>query len=116
MEIFGIKLFQIIVLIFAIFAFTRVMMQRKQKNFSLNEYLLWGSIWVGIVVLSFSGPLLQKTAELVGIVSGANLLIYTSITLIFYIVYRLYAKVDQQQQEITSLVTKIAINNVKKKK
>jgi small membrane protein len=109
-------IFQILVIIFAVFALTRVFLQKRQKNFSLNEFLFWSVLWAGVIVLSFSRDILQRVALFVGIANGGNLLMYSSITLIFYMVYRLYAKVDSQQQEITSLVSKIAINNAKKKK
>ena len=109
-------IFQILVIIFAVFALTRVLMQKKQKNFSLNEFLFWSVLWVGVIILSFSRDILQRIAVFVGIANGGSLLTYTGITLIFYMVYRLYAKVDNQQQEITALVTKIAINNAKKKR
>lgn len=116
MQIFGLRLFQVIVIVFAVFALTRVMMQRKNKNFSINEFIFWSLIWIGLIAVSFSKPLLQDIADLIEIQRGVDLLIYGSITMLFYMLYRLYAKVDSQQQEITKIVTKSAINNSKKKK
>ena len=97
MQIFGIRLFQVIVIVFAIFALTRVMMQRKNKNFSINEVIFWSLIWIALITVSFSWSFLQKTAELLEIQRGVDLLIYGSITILFYMVYRIYAKVDNQQ-------------------
>lgn len=116
--IFGIKfeIFQIALIVFAVFALTRVILQKRQKNFSWNEFYFWAVIWVCLIVVSFIQPLLQWTANLIGISRGVDILIYGGITVIFYMVYRLYAKVDSQQQEITELVSKIAINNARKKK
>ena len=111
-----IKIFQILIIIFAIFALSRVFLQRKQKNFSSGEFLFWSSIWVFVILISFSKPLLQTIADYIGISRGVDLLIYGGILLLFYMVYRLYAKFDKQEQEITQLVTKIAIENAKTKK
>lgn len=110
------EIFQILIIIFAIFALTRVFMQRKQKNFSFNEFVFWSGIWIFVILVSFSKPVLQAIADYIGISRGVDLLIYGGILLLFYMVYRIYAKIDNQQQEITKLVTKIAIQNAKKKK
>jgi hypothetical protein len=103
-------------MIFAVFALTRVFLQRKSKNFSFGEFLFWSSIWVFVILVGFSKPILQRIADYVGISRGVDLLIYGGILLLFYMVYRLYAKIDKQEQEITQLVTKIAVDNAKKKK
>lgn len=108
--------YQIIVIIFAIFALSRVILQRKNKNFSLNEFIFWSMIWVGLILVSFSQPYLQIIADFIGISRGVDILIYGGITVLFYMVYRLYAMVDRQQQEITKLVSRIAVDKVKKGK
>ncbi len=116
MEILGLKVYQLLVILFAVFALSRVVMQRRQKNFSWNEFFFWSIVWIGLVIVSFSRPYLQDIANFLEIDRGVDILIYGSITLAFYMVYRLYAIVDRQQQEITSLVTKIAINNSRENK
>lgn len=108
--------YQIIIIIFAVFALSRVILQRKNKNFSFNEYIFWSGIWIALILVSFSNPLLTKIAEIIGLSRGVDILIYGSITILLYMVYRLYAKIDKQQQEITKLVTKIALQNSNKKK
>lgn len=110
------EIFQILIIIFAVFALSRVYLQRKAKNFSVNEFIFWSLIWLFLIAVSFSVALLQTLADFLGISRGVDLLIYGGITVLFYMVYRLYAKIDQQQQEITKLVTEVAIKNVKKKK
>ena len=115
MEIFGLKVYQLVVIIFAFFALSRVIMQKREKNFSWNELFFWSIIWIGLIVVSFSRQYLQDIADFLAIERGVDILIYGSITLMFYMVYRLYAMVDKQQQEITKLVSKIAIDNAKKK-
>lgn len=110
------EVFQILIILFAFFALSRVFLQRKSKNFSKNEFLFWSSIWVFLIFVSFSKPLLEIISKILGFSRGVDILIYGGITLLFYMLYRLYAKVDKQQQEITTLVSKIAINNTKKGK
>ncbi|PLW79471.1 DUF2304 domain-containing protein [Candidatus Woesearchaeota archaeon] len=110
------ELFQILIIIFALFAFSRVMIQRKNKNFSFNEFIFWGGIWIVLIAVSFSKPILTYAAGILGFSRGVDILIYGGIIVLFYMLYRLYAKVDKQQQEITELVNRIAVDNPKKKK
>lgn len=110
------EIYQILVIIFAVFALSRVMLQRKARNFSFNEFLFWAGIWIFLIIVSFSQPALQIIADFIGISRGVDLLIYGGITILFYMLYRIYAKVDRQQQEITKLVSEIAVKNAKDKK
>ena len=116
MEFLGLKIYQWLVIFFAAFALSRVAMQKKQKNFSWNEFFFWMIIWFGLIIVAFSRNILQYIANFLEIDRGVDILIYASIVLLFYMVYRLYAMVDRQHQEITTLVSKIAIEKAKNKK
>ena len=78
--------------------------------------MFWSVVWVFLIGVSFSVPILNAAADFLGFSRGVDLLVYGGIMLLFYMVYRLYAKVDQQQQEITMLVTRIAVNKAMKGK
>ena len=110
------EIFQILIILFSIFALTRVFLQKKQKNFSFNEFIFWTLIWGFVILVSFSKPILEPISVLLGFSRGVDILIYGGILLLFYMVYRIYAKIDQQQQEITTIVKKISLDNPSKKK
>jgi hypothetical protein len=110
------EIFQILIIIFSVFALTRVYLQKKQKNFSFNEFIFWTLIWGFAILVSFSKPVLEPISSILGFSRGVDVLIYGGIFLLFYMVYRIYAKIDIQQQEITALVKRIAIDNARKKR
>jgi hypothetical protein len=45
-----------------------------------------------------------------------DLAMYAGVILLFYLMFRLYVKMDAQARETTKLVREIAIRNAKKKK
>ena len=53
------EIYQIIIMIFAVFALSRVILQKKSKNFSFNEFIFWSGIWVALILVSFSNPFLS---------------------------------------------------------
>ena len=106
---------QIIVFIFIGFAWSRAVIQFRSRRISVGEFLFWTLVWGGFNVLVFFPGLLSSIAELIGIGRGVDVIIYSSIVMIFYLIFRIYIKLEETQREITELVRKIAINEKRKK-
>lgn len=49
-----IKPIQIIAIIFAIFALTKVILRLREKKLTINEFIFWASIWTILIILSLS--------------------------------------------------------------
>lgn len=106
---------QIIAILFVVFAWSRALLRFKDHKISLTEFVFWSVIWAtAIVALA-----LPKTAELIsyrlGVERPVDLAVFVSILLLFYLVFRLYVKHEQQTQEITKLVREIALKHPKQK-
>ena len=50
-------------------------------------------------------------ADILGVGRGVDALMYISIVVLFYLIYRLYAKVDTLERQITYIVREIAIRD-----
>tara|TARA_Y100000310_G_C20207848_1_gene589902 strand:+ start:87 stop:416 length:330 start_codon:yes stop_codon:yes gene_type:complete len=105
---------QITILLFALFAISRVFLRFKDKSITLQALFFWIMIWFGIILVT----ILPKTATfltvLFGVGRGADLLIYLSIILLFYLVFRIYVKIDNTNKEITKIVRKESLKKIKK--
>ncbi len=55
-------------------------------------------------------------AQFVGIGRGADVVIYLSIALLFYLIFRISIAIEETRREITELVRKIALENSRKGK
>jgi hypothetical protein len=109
-----ITIVQIIAFIFVTFAASRAVLRAKDKKITIIELFFWLGIWGGLIVVVFFPGLTSYIAELVGIGRGIDVIIYTSIGLLFYMIFRLYVKLEDSEKEITRLVREIAL--MKKKK
>lgn len=111
----NISALQVVVLIFALFAWSRAMLRFKDRKISLGEFFFWTIIWLLVITTS----LLPRTAEIMadffGISRPIDLAVYVSILLLLYLIFRLYVKNEQLQQEMTKLVREIAVRNPKHK-
>jgi hypothetical protein len=111
----NISVLQIIVVIFALFAWSRAILRLRDREIPLGEFLFWTVIWAAVITTS----LLPQTADIVskflGVSRPIDLAVYVSILLLFYLVFRIYVNQDKQSQAMTKLVREIAVKLPKHK-
>ncbi|MCC2631973.1 MAG: hypothetical protein K0S20_672 [Patescibacteria group bacterium] len=102
-------MFTILVYIFIGFAWSRALLRYRDRIISVWELLFWTALWgAAATVIAWPG-LTGLIAERAGIGRGSDLTVYGSIMLIFYLLFRVYIKIDLLQREITRLVRALAI-------
>lgn len=109
------NIIQILALIFSLFALSRAFLRTRDKKLSLGELLFWVIVWFMMLLVVFFPDTTTFVANIVGIGRGIDVIIYTSIAILFYMVFRLYVKIEEREQEITLLVREIAYMKKKKK-
>jgi len=115
-QIFGdITLIQILIIIFALFAWSRAMLRLKDKNISLGEFLFWSVLWIAVILIALFPTLIGDLSQIVGVGRAVDMVVYVSIIVLFYLVFRLYVFVDSKNREITTLVRELAIRDAKHK-
>ena len=100
---------QIIAIIFSLFALSRVFLRAKDKKLSFFELLFWIGIWVSLIIVSTFPFLTSFFAKILGISRGTDLILYGSVGILFYLVFRLYIKLEETEREITKLVRENAL-------
>ena len=108
-------LIKIVLLLFVIFALSRLLKKFLQKAVNGRELSLWLVFWLVV-----SGAIIwpQKTdliASWAGVGRGADLLVYISILFLFYVFFRLSVNDKKKQQEITELTRALALKEINKK-
>ncbi len=105
---------QIVLLIFTVFAVSRVFLRLREKVISTKTALFWILIWMAAIV----GILLPKTttkiASIFGVGRGVDVIVYISLALLFYLVFRIYVMIQDMRHEITSVIRKFALQNASK--
>jgi len=107
-------LIQIFVLVLGLFAFSRAVLRFKGGSIKLGELLFWAGIWIlGILFAVFPG-ILNWLSSVGGFNRGMDFAIASSIIVLFYLMFRLYVKLDELDQTITKMVREMAITKAKK--
>ncbi|MEK6938487.1 MAG: DUF2304 family protein [Nanoarchaeota archaeon] len=102
------EIIQILVIIFALFAFSRSILRVKDKEITLPEFAFWSAIWLGVMIIALLPEVMELLSRPLGIGRGVDIIIYISIILLFYLVFRIYVKAEINRQEITKLVREVA--------
>lgn len=105
---------QIIALIFIAFFLARVVWQKQKKQISPQEFIFWLLFWLiaGLAILSLK-TIDQLVAQIGFSGSGIEVLLYLSVAILFYLVFRLRLKLEKIDRSITRLVRDNALNEHK---
>ncbi len=107
------EIIQVLVMIFAVYLIIKVIFNFKREKISLGEFIFWEILWILLIVLAAFPGNFNVLAEKIGVSSIFNLIIYISIILLFFLVYKLYTKSEEQREEITKLVREITLEKKK---
>jgi small membrane protein len=107
---------EIVASIFIVFAVSRVILRMKDHKLTFAELFFWLSVWACMIVVVFFPQVTEFFASLLGIGRGIDVIIYVSIALLFYLVFRLYIKIVELEREITLLVRELSLKNGKGRK
>lgn len=108
-----ITLVQVLAILFGLFAFSRVYLRWKEGKLKPVEVLFWGGIWVFAVIFGIFPQTLSLFSDVVGFGRGLDFIIAFSIILLFYLIFRLYVKLDEIDQNVTRLVREITLKGKK---
>ena len=96
------------VTIFIVFALSRVILRFNNKEISFRETFFWLVIWMSILLISLFPNITTSFAQIIGIKRGLDSVILVAILILFYLIFRLYMKINNLDKDITELNTKIS--------
>jgi len=103
----------IAIFIIAIFVF-RLIIQKKKQKIKNNEFFFWLGFWaLGILAIIFIRQIDRLLINLGFSGSGINFLLYISVIIIFYLIFKLRLNIAKTEENITKIARQIALNNAK---
>lgn len=105
---------QAILILFLLFAASRVFLQWKNGNIKIVSFIFWGAIFIGAIFGIIQPEITSQIAKLVGIGRGADVILYFSIVTLFYLLFRLYVYVENLRHEISDIISQLALKEDKK--
>jgi len=107
------EIFQIIVIVFALFAISRVFLNIKSKNLHGIEALFWIVLWILVILSTLFPTYLSILSKLLGIERGIDAVVYVSLIVICYLIFRVYMKLENTNKKITKIIRTVAIKKAK---
>jgi len=107
---------QIIFAIFLLFAITRVLLRLKDGTLTFNNFLFWLLVFILAIVGVIKPELTSIAADWLGINRGSDVVVYASILLMFYLIFRTNILLENLRHDLTQLVRRLALKDETKKK
>lgn len=105
---------QIIFIVFLLFPISRVFLRFKEGQLAPPFFIFWLSVWTSALLVLIFPNLTTKIARTVGISRGIDVVVYLSIALLFYLVFRIYVSLENMRKEISEIVRIISLKKVKR--
>jgi len=99
---------KIITLIFVSFALSRAILRFKDKSIKVTELALWIFVWSSVLIIVFLPGISSRIASNLGVGRGTDTAFFIAIITVFYLIFRLYVKIDKVDRDMTDLVVKVS--------
>ncbi len=106
---------QIIITLFVLFVWWRLFSRWKNNEINYKEFTGWFLFWL---VVGLVGVLPESTsylATILGVGRGADVVVYLSLLIIFYLLFKIFSRLEKNDRQVTKIVRDLAIKNYKEK-
>lgn len=103
-------LFQILFVLFAIYAIFFVIKKKNDELLGPKGMLFWIFFWLAVIVVVVWPNSAAMIAKVFGIGRGADLVMYVSLAMLFFLVFRLHIKIEAMNRDVTKVVREKAIH------
>ncbi len=104
---------QILVSFFVLVNIWRIARQARVQKMSLGNVIAWSLLWLVVLVVFWAPDSTGYLAQALGITRGADLMIYSSVLLIFFLLFKIFVRLNKIEESITKLVRQRAIDQNK---
>ncbi len=88
--------------------------QFKKKIFSKSEFSFWIMIWGGLILVSISSALIVSLSKGIIFYRLLDIILVVSVILLFGLSFRIYKKINENEQKMKELIRKITYSESKK--
>ena|SRR3989344_8331077 len=88
----------------------RTVVKWRSRDLRFSEFIFWMALWTAVAIVVVYPKTSTLVANLLGVGRGADLVIYSSLLLIFYLLFRIFMRLEKMEQQITKIVIETALN------
>lgn len=89
----------------------RVLLRLKHGEINRRSVVGWLVIWLVAMIIIAQPDITSFLAIKTGVARGVDLVVYVSIIIIFYLLFRFLLRIEKMEADITEVVRHIALKN-----
>ena len=101
--------YQVIIIILSIIGIALGFHRYRDDSFSTTVFTLWMLVWIAVITITLFPHITTDLAKIFGLGRGLDAVYIVSILFLFYIVFKLYNKMEKQKKRINDLVSELAL-------
>ncbi len=106
---------KIVIIIFVLVVLWRTFWRFRRNDITLRELIIWSVFWLLVAVVALVPKATDVVARFVGVERGADLLVYLSIMVLFFAVFKIIVKLEKIDRDVTVVVRKMALDQLDNK-
>jgi len=103
---------QIVLICFAVFAMSRTLIRYRRGLMRVLHLELWLLFWVGVLVVGMRPEVTDMLAKWLGVGRATDAAMYLALLLIFYLLFRSFAKIEDLDRQLTRVVRANALREM----
>ncbi len=100
----------VLILLFVAFVLWRTTIRFRRNDITGRELFIWVVFWLLVAAATLVPKQTDVLAQLVGVERGADLLVYISIIVLFFVLFRIIVKLEKIERDITKVVRHTALH------
>jgi len=86
----------------------------RQRVIPIREALSWSALWIAAGAVVMLPQATTRIAQFVGVGRGADLVLYASVSGLFFLVFKLFIQHEKLERKLTEIVRHDALRDIEK--
>ena len=103
---------QILLVLFAAFALVRAFSRFRRGGLPWTHLLAWSAFWAAVAAVALRPETASFLAGTLGVGRGADLVVYLALAAVFYLLFKMFAKIEDLERQLTRIVRALALKDL----
>ena len=105
---------QFVLVIFFLFALFKVVNKFRASELKAWDAIGWAFFWIFAGVVILKPDTTYVLAGILGVGRGVDAIIYLTVAILFFLVFRIFIRLEKIERNLTKLTRQDSLKNVKK--
>lgn len=106
------NIIQGLLIVFAAFGLAAAVSRWRRGNLSFRQWLPWACLWIGMAVVALRPETASGLAHRLGVGRGADVVVYLALVAVFYLLFRMLARLEEHERHLTKLARELALKDL----